>query len=192
MIPGTQAINLLPYLEVKQGARCPKCNYCAGQINTLRGHVRAEHGEYRMGNTIPCSVSMQRFTPNHKYFEVQQSTQEVNQASQQILKRFDEEYIKGSNDSSLQFLHVDQEVESQWVRRTGWSQLFAGRDLKMLALNTHLGYLRGLGNGRLKKEQWHRLDDEFEDLWKQADYSWKSLPMTTIAKLREVRLTSDG
>ncbi|KAI5797830.1 hypothetical protein DFH27DRAFT_560420, partial [Peziza echinospora] len=177
MIPGTQAINLLPYLEVKQGARCPKCNYCAGQINTLRGHVRAKHGEYRMGNTIPYSVSMQRFTPNHKYFEVQQST-------------FDEECIKGSNDSSLQFLHVDQEVESQWVRRTGWSQLFAGRDLKMLALNTHLGYLRGHGNGRLKKEQWHRLDDEFEDLWKQADYSWKSLLMTAIAKLREVRLTS--
>ncbi|KAI5804615.1 hypothetical protein DFH27DRAFT_644547 [Peziza echinospora] len=139
-----------------------------------------------------AQISMQRFTPNHKYFEVQQSTQEVNQASQQILKRFDEEYIKGSNDSSLQFLHVDQEVESQWVQRTGWSQLFAGRDLKMLALNTHLGYLRGHGNGRLKKEQWHRLDDEFEDLWKQADYSWKSLPMTTIAKLREVRLTSDG
>ncbi|KAI5788518.1 hypothetical protein DFH27DRAFT_573127, partial [Peziza echinospora] len=192
MIPDTQAINLFPYLEVKHGARCLKCNYCAGQINSLRRHVREEHGEYRMGNTIPHSVLMQRFTPNQKYFEVQECTPEVNQASQQILKIFDDEYIKGSNDSSQQFLHVDQEVESQWVRRTGWSQLFAGRDLKMLALNTDLGYLRGNGNSRLKKEHWHRLDDEFEDLWNQANYSWKSLPMTTIAKLREVRLTSDG
>ncbi|KAI5780642.1 hypothetical protein DFH27DRAFT_583181, partial [Peziza echinospora] len=139
-------INLLPYLEVKQGARCPKCTYCAGQINTPRRHP---------------------FTPNHNSFEVQKLTWEVNQATQSILKLFDEEYIKGSNDSSVQFFHMNEEVESQW---------------KMLGLNTDLGYLRGPGNGRLKKKQWHRLDNEFEDF----------LPTTTIAKLREVRLTSDG
>ncbi|KAI5781625.1 hypothetical protein DFH27DRAFT_581199, partial [Peziza echinospora] len=165
MIPSTQAINLLPYLEVKQAACCPKCNYGAEQINTLRH-----------------SVSMQLFIPNHKYFEVQQLIQKVNQASQQILKIFDEKYIKRSNDSSLQFLRVDQEVKSQWVWRIEWSQLFAGRDLKMLALNTDLGHPRGPGYGRLKKEQWYRLDDEFQDF----------LPMTTIAKLREVRPTLDG
>lgn len=130
-------------LEIINGYQCKHCNMCFGALNTLQTHINKQHHLNKRAEHHWQACTVQTFFKRpheRKYFRVNTTAEPtsdnngVDPLVQKLLECAEKVDLNdGQADTTvpLESLRIDKLVP--WLRRTGWLEDFAGKDMKVIA-----------------------------------------------------------
>jgi len=139
----TAGVQPIPGLEIIDGYQCKPCGACFGALHTLRTHINKQHQLNKRDEHHWQACTVQTFfkrNQERKYFRVNATAEpasvsnELDPLVQKLLEgaaKVDLNAVQAGTIVAPESLRIDKLVP--WLRRTGWLQDFAGKDMKVIA-----------------------------------------------------------
>jgi hypothetical protein len=150
-----------PYLALQAGVVCLQCNYRTTSKDLLQRHLSKEHGQRRSDEDLGrgkiwTEVSLQSWSQNgkRKFWIVeptidQDTAQSLDQSPRRQrrlaqIHRAEEERV-ASRDHNTSTILEDPILSSNWMRRTGWVNMFSNTNRLILLRLAQLPAANGEG-----------------------------------------------